>query len=405
MSQSIVPSPEQALGQIFELLRPFLNERLLRLFVGAASVVIGDNGISTISRITGISRRVITQGREDLLEPAIDNSVHIRKSGGGRKKEIDKDTSLKRDLNNLLHSSNSKSPLFWTTLSVRELSLELNQKGHRTSHRMMAALLHDMGYALQGNQKRVCTPPSSPPEGAQFAYINREIQIYLSAGLPVLAMHVSKKVEQKNADPTEEKVEPDRALSPVNSSIIKRSDLKFQDNLFDFAQDTKWFNLETERITVAMITKNLYQWWNTVSEKINPNVTRLLLTASGIAGEKAHLQLWKQGFQKLADRTNLELRICHFPKGTSKWNKIIQSLGYYEQSFSFRKVILKQAITLNQIVETTVKEGSHIRGQWSKYTKPGDSSLSLPIKNLNQSSPEDKSLGKWNYTIQPSRHK
>jgi len=405
MSQSIVPSPEQALGQIFELLRPFLNERLLRLFVGAASVVIGDNGISTISRITGISRRVITQGREDLLEPAIDNSVHIRKSGGGRKKEIDKDTSLKRDLNNLLHSSNSKSPLFWTTLSVRELSLELNQKGHRTSHRMMAALLHDMGYALQGNQKRVCTSPPPPPEGAQFAYINREIQIYLSAGLPVLAMHVSKKVEQKNADPTEEKVEPDRALSPVNSSIIKRSDLKFQDNLFDFAQDTKWFNLETERITVAMITKNLYQWWNTVSEKINPNVTRLLLTASGIAGEKAHLQLWKQGFQKLADRTNLELRICHFPKGTSKWNKIIQSLGYYEQSFSFRKVILKQAITLNQIVETTVKEGSHIRGQWSKYTKPGDSSLSLPIKNLNQSSPEDKSLGKWNYTIQPSRHK
>ena len=218
-------------------------------------------------------------------------------------------------------------------------------------------------------------------------------------------MHVSKKVEQKNADPTEEKVEPDRALSPVNSSIIKRSDLKFQDNLFDFAQDTEWFNLETERITVAMITKNLYQWWNTVSEKINPNVTRLLLTASGIAGEKAHLQLWKQGFQKLADRTNLELRICHFPKGTSKWNKIIQSLGYYEQSFSFRKVILKQAITLNQIVETTVKEGSHNRGQWSKYTKPGDSSLSLPIKNLNQSSPEDKSLGKWNYTIQPSRHK
>jgi len=182
MSQSIVPSPEQALGQIFELLRPFLNERLLRLFVGAASVVIGDNGISTISRITGISRRVITQGREDLLEPAIDNSVHIRKSGGGRKKEIDKDTSLKRDLNNLLHSSNSKSPLFWTTLSVRELSLELNQKGHRTSHRMMAALLHDMGYALQGNQKRVCTsPPPPPPRGrslptstAKFKYIYQQ---------------------------------------------------------------------------------------------------------------------------------------------------------------------------------------------------------------------------------------
>src|SRR6476659_808677 len=179
----------------FEALNPFLDERTRRLIVAAEAQAIGYGGISLVARATGVSRDTISRGLEELKSPTDPQTGGIRRPGGGRKKIVDVDPTLKEDLEKLVSPTergDPESPLRWTSKSLRHLAKELKRMGHQTSHRMVAEILQDLGYSLQGNRKTL-EGSSHPDRDAQFEHINRQAQEYFATADPVISVDTKKK--------------------------------------------------------------------------------------------------------------------------------------------------------------------------------------------------------------------
>jgi transposase len=399
---------ESEIGTRFQMLSPFLNERTRRLAVAAEAASIGRGGISMVSRATGISRRAIRSGLAQSRSLETSRSDRIRRTGGGRRKTVATDATLTSDLERLidpLTRGDPESPLRWTCKSVRKLAEELRGMGHATSHRMVAELLHELGYSLQANRK-TNEGKSHPDRNAQFEYINAKVRAALKDGEPVISVDAKKKEligDFKNAG---REWQPEGQPEPVRvyDFLIPELGRDTPYGIYDMAGNAGWVNVGTDHDTAAFAVASIRRWWYSMGQASSPRAERLLITADGGGSNGSRVRLWKVELQRLADETGLEISVCHFPPGTSKWNKIEHRLfSFISQNWRGKPLVSHEAI-VNLIAATTTRTGLKITCELNRNSYPLGTKISKEeMKEINLR--RDAFHGEWNYTISPRTRK
>ena len=394
--------------QRYEAVACFLDERLRRIVAAAEAAVIGYSGISIVSRETGVSRRAIALGCEELKHPERAIEKRIRKEGGGRKRTIDKDTTLKQDLDGLIEPisrGDPESPLRWTCRSVRKLADELNRKGHKISHNLVAGLLHEMGYSLQANRKTL-EGTSHPDRDAQFEYINNKVKEYQAIEQPVISVDTKKKElvgDFKNGG-RELRPKGDPEKVRVYDFEIPELGKDSPYGVYDVTWNTGWVNVGIDHDTAAFAVESIRRWWQLMGVGRYPEAKQLLITADGGGSNGYRTRLWKLELQKLADETGLTISVCHLPPGTSKWNKIEHRLFSFISQNWRGKPLVSHEVIVNLIAATTTREG--LRVQCQLDTKSYPTGIRVSDKEMASINIQrDLFHGEWNYTISPINHR
>jgi len=392
--------------QRYSLISPFLDERQRRLYLAAEAKAIGYGGVSTVSRATGVSRSAISAGYDDFNEAKEEkvSAGRIRREGGGRKKTVEMDITLKADLEALIDPvtrGDPESPLRWTCKSVRNLSDELNRMGHKTSHRMVAELLHEMDYSLQANRKTL-EGESHPDRNVQFEFINERVKELQSMGQPVISVDTKKKElvgDFKNGG---------RELRPKgNPEKVRVHDFKIPAlgrvapyGVYDITHNIGWVNVGIDHDTAAFAVESIRRWWDSMGQVLYPDARHLMVTADGGGSNGYRIKLWKVELQKLANETGLSIQVSHFPPGTSKWNKIEHRLFAFISQNWRGKPLISHEVIVKLIAATTNRVGLKVAcrldtNAYPKAIKVSDEELAAV--NIQR----DSFHGEWNYTISP----
>jgi transposase len=395
---------ESAIRRQHALLQPFLNERQRRLLVATEAVALGRGGIAAVVRATGASRPMITRGIAELEAGDLLPEGRIRRSGAGRKRTVERDPTLLRDLESLIEPMSRgepDSPLRWTIKSVRRLSDELVKRGHQTSHRMVADLLHELGYSLRANRK-VREGDTHPDRNAQFEYINQKVEAFQASGDPVVSVDTKKKElvgDFKNAG---------RELRPKGDpEQVRTHDFPLPGlgrvtpyGVYDLSDNSAWVSVGVDHDTAQFAVETLRRWWYAMGQPAYPEAERLLITADCGGSNGARLRLWKWELQRLADETGLEIALAHFPPGTSKWNKIEHRLFSFITQNWRGKPLISHEVIVNLIAATTTRTGLRVQSALDTNTYP--SGIRISDQQMQELSVRrDEFHGEWNYTILP----
>ena len=303
-----------------------LDERSRRLVAASEALALGWGGISATSRATGLSRAAIRCGIAELQGAASAAPGRIRRAGGGRKKTVDIDPTLQSELEALVEPTtrgDPEAPLRWTCKSLRKLAAELRERGHRVSHQLVGELLQAAGYSLQANRK-TREGGDHPDRDAQFAHIARTSADYLATGDPVISVDAKKKElvgDFKNGGREwHPKGEPEEVR--VYDFPLPELGRVTPYGVYDLAANAGGVSVGIDHDTAAFAVASIGTWWQEVGQARSGHSSRLLLTADGGGSNGSRVRLWKWELQRLADETGLTMTVCHFPPGTSKWNKI-----------------------------------------------------------------------------------
>lgn len=388
----------------FEALTPFLDERTRRLMVAAEARAIGFGGITLVARATGVSRDTISRGLEELDSATSPPAGGVRRPGGGRKKTVDVDPTLREDLEKLINPTergDPESPLRWTAKSLRHLAKELKLLGHQTSHRMVAEILHDLGYSLQANRKTL-EGSSHPDRDAQFEHINGQAQEYFATSDPVISVDTKKKElvgEFKNGG---REWRPQGMAERVKVHDFVDPDLgrAIPYGVYDLAANSGWVSVGVDHDTSSFAVETIRCWWNSMGCKRYPGTGRLLITADGGGSNGVRSRLWKVELQKLADEIGIPLSVSHFPPGTSKWNKIEHRLFSFITQNWRGKPLVSHEVIVNLIASTTTEKGLRVQAKLDQAKYPTGRKVSdREIDELDLR--PDSFHGEWNYTIYP----
>ena len=388
----------------YEALRGVLDERSRRLLVGAESLALGRGGISTVSRATGVSRQVIARGRQELSEPAVRPPARVRRPGGGRQRTVTQDPTLERDLERLvepLTRGDPESPLRWTCKSVRHLAAELQRQGHQTSHRMVAELLHKLGYRLQANRKTK-EGTHHPDRNAQFENINRKVKRFWAAQQPAIAVDTKKRelVGKFKNNGRELRPAGDPEKVRVHDFLIPELGRATPYGVYDIARNRGWVSVGMDHDTAAFAVETIRRWWSSMGQAAYPQAQRLLITAAAGGSNGARLRLWKLELQKPADESGLRIAVCHFPPGTSKWNKIEHRLFSFISQNWRGKPLVSHEVIVNLIAATPTRTGLQVQAELDTGSYPAGRKVTheeMAAIRLRR----DKFHGEWNYTILP----
>lgn len=395
----------------FETLTPLLDERLRRLVAAAEAKAIGHGGATLVSNVTGVSRRAIWTANKELQSHKVaGNGIakiedRIRKPGGGRKKTVDKDPALKKNLDSLVNPftrGDPESPLRWTCKSVRKLAGELREMGHKTSHRMVAELLHEMGYSLQANRK-TREGKNHPDRDAQFQYINGQVDHVLTSGNPAISVDTKKKElvgDFKNEGREwRPKGKPEEVR--VHDFKIKELGRAAPYGVYDIGKNKGWVSVGTDHDTAEFAVATIRNWWKSMGQPLYPKAEQLLITADGGGSNGHRLRLWKTELQRLADEINIPITVCHFPPGTSKWNKIEHKLFSFITKNWRGKPLVSYETIVNLIAATSTKGGLQVHSEIDTAQYP--TGKKVTDAELAQVQLERHEFhGDWNYTISPS---
>jgi len=396
---------EAGIRQRYHTLSGVVDERMRRLMVAVEALAIGRGGQVAVARATGVSRTTIQQGIRDIRQPALRaGKGRVRLSGGGRKSRIEMDPALLEDLERLVEPTSRgdpESPLRWTCKSVRKLAQELKAQGHQTSHRMVAELLHDLGYSLQGNQKTL-EGSEHPDRNAQFEYLNDAVQQQLWAGEPTISVDTKKKELIGPFKNGGRELRPKGAPEQVrmHDFIIRELGRVTPYGVYDIAQNEAWVSVGVDHDTAAFAVESIRRWWWSMGYALYPQATRLLITADAGGSNGYRLRLWKIELQKLADETRLEIAVCHFPPGTSKWNKIEHRLFSAITQNWRGKPLVSHEVVVNLIGATTTKTGLRVISELDTNQYPAGRTVSddeLAAIHLRP----DAFHGDWNYSLLP----
>jgi len=303
----------------FRSLHKHLDERTRRLFAAAESEAIGRGGISAVAAATGISRRVIRQGKKALHARAVKLEGRLRRPGGGRKQTAAEDPSLLVDLERLLEPvtrGDPESPLRWTCKSVRKLAEELQRQGHSTSYRSVARLLDGLGYSLQANRK-TREGSSHPDRNAQFEYLYAKVRRFQRAGQPVISVDTKKKEQVGDYKNQGREWRPKGNPEEVQIHDFAKKHARPY-GVYDQTRNEGWVSVGVDHDTASFAVESIRRWWRWMGRKAYPAAEQLLITADAGGSNGVRIRLWKVELQKLADETGLRITVCHFPPGTSK---------------------------------------------------------------------------------------
>jgi transposase len=390
----------------FKRLRGVLDERSRRLLVAAESEAVGWRGISTVAKATGVSRQVIRQGITELKQSAVLPERRIRRSGGGRKSAVKLDPSLKSDLEELLESTtrgDPESPLRWTCRSVRNLEAELKNKGHAVSHQVVADLLHELDYSLQANRK-TNEGASHPDRNAQFEYVNNKVKQYLGGKEPVISVDTKKKELIGDFKNTGKELRPkgDPEKVRVHDFLIPELGRANPYGIYDIGLNVGWVSVGVDHDTAEFAVESIRRWWRSMGQQAYPKSTSLLITADGGGSNGSRVRLWKLELQKFADESALSIAVCHFPPGTSKWNKIEHRL-FSRITQNWRgKPLVSLEVIVSLIAATRTTTGLKVHSELDTRAYPKGVKVSdQEIAQLNLH--RDQFHGEWNYEIHPRK--
>jgi hypothetical protein len=387
-------------------LLPRLNERDRRLALGTEAQAWGHGGIAEVHRATGASRSTISRGIQELTKGEDpQREGRVRAPGGGRKKAETADPGLKDSLDKLIEPDtrgDPESPLRWTTKSTRKLADELTRMGHRVSHSVVAIVLKSMGYSLQGTRKSL-EGAGHPDRDAQFRYINERVKRALAAGEPVIS------VDTKKKELVGQYGQAGKEWRPKNDPI-KVSTYDFPGSaegkaipygVYDLGDDSAWVSVGIDHDTSVFAVATIEKWWQEIGRYKYPNARELTITADGGGSNGYRPWLWKHELARLAAATGLDITVCHYPPGTSKWNKIEHRLfSRITLNWRGRPLTTYQTI-VNLIGSTTTRTGLTVRCELDPNLYPTKIKLT---QQQRQAIPVDRHVfhGEWNYTIKPT---
>jgi transposase len=390
----------------FKKLRGVLDERSRRLVAAAESETMGRRGISAVSKATGVSRQVIRQGMAELKQGAVLPAKRVRRSGGGRKSAAALDPSLKTDLEELLEATtrgDPESPLRWTCRSVRNLEAELKSRGHAVSHQVVADLLHELEYSLQANRK-TSEGASHPDRNAQFEYLNGKVKRYLGDHEPVISVDTKKKElvgDFKNGGAElRRKGDPEKVR--IHDFPIPELGRANPYGIYDIGLNAGWVSVGVDHDTAEFAVESIRRWWRSMGRQAYRKATRLLITADGGGSNGSRVRRWKLELQKLANETSLHIAVCHFPPGTSKWNKIEHRLfSRITQNWRGKPLITFEVI-VSLIAATRTTTGLQVHSELDTRTYPKGVKVSdKEVAEINLR--RDQFHGEWNYEIHPQK--
>jgi hypothetical protein len=393
----------QALREKVARLWPHLDERARRLLAANEARQLGHGGVSLVSRACGLSRVTITKGVHELEQPPLPVG-RIRRPGGGRPALVVQDPDLPQSLEALvepLARGDPESPLRWTSKSTRVLASELAAQRHPISHEKVAQLLRQMDYSLQGNRKTE-EGADHPDRDAQFLYINAQVRRALAAKRPVISVDTKKKQLLGNYQNAGRQWRP--AKSPARVKVhdfpapsVPRA---YPYGIYDLRRNTGFVNVGTDHDTGAFAVASIRGWWRAEGQRLYPRARRLLITADGGGSNGYRLRQWKLELQRFADAAGLSIMVCHFPPGTSKWNKVEHRLFSFI-STNWRGEPLRDYETIVRLIaNTTTAKGLTVRCRLDRRRYPAGRKVSdqeMATVNLTPHSFH----GEWNYLIRP----
>jgi transposase len=390
----------------YRALAPTLTERSRRVWAATEARALGRGGITLVARATGISTSTITRGLRELQSRARLAAGRVRRPGGGRKRTVDKDPTLLRDLEGLVAptaSGDPESPLRWTAKSVRQLARTLQTMGHRVSHQLVAELLTAAGYSLQANQKTREGPPH-PDRDAQFRHLTAQVCQFQAAGQPVVSVDAKKKELVGTFKNGGREWQPTGQPEAVNVHDFPARHLgkAIPYGIYDVGRNAGWVTVGQDHDTASFAVASLRRWWQGVGAEAYRGTERLLICADGGGSNGYRVRLWKVELQRFADATGRDITVCHLPPGTSKWNKIEHRLfAYISMNWRGRPLISHEVI-VELIGATITQTGLRVqadrdRGEYPTKVKVTDEAMA----GLRLTPHEFH--GEWNYTLAPAR--
>jgi hypothetical protein len=363
----------------------------------------GRGGVSLVSRACGLSRVTITKGLRELGEPPL-AAGRVRRAGGGRPALVARDPDLPSRLEALvepLSRGDPESPLRWTSKSTRVLAADLTAQDHPISHEKVAQLLRQLDYSLRGNRK---TEEGSdhPDRDAQFLYINEQVRRALAARRPVISVDTKKKEllgNYQNAGRQWRKAKtPDRVrVHDFPAPSVPRA---HPYGIYDLGRNIGFVNVGTDHDTGAFAVASIRGWWRAEGQRLYPGARRLLITADGGGSNGYRLRQWKLELQRFADGAGLSIMVCHFPPGTSKWNKVEHRLFSFISTNWRGEPLLDYETIVRLIANTTTAKGLTVRCRLDRRRYPAGRRVSddeMATINLKPQSFH----GEWNYLIRP----
>ena len=393
------------MGPELELLLPQLDERSRRLVLGAVARAAGDGGITAVAKATGASWQTVANGAGELASGEDAGPGRVRRPGGGRKKLEEHDPRLVPALRELLEASTRGDPMSlitWTTLSVRGIAAELAAAGHRCGKNAVLRMLHAEGFSTQGNSRTV-EGRQHPDRDAQFRYINQAAKRYLAAGDPVISIDTKKKEKiglyaragaewRPKGDPR--RVRDHDFPDPQGGKAIPYG-------VYDIGANAGFVNVGTDHDTAAFAAESVRRWWDAIGKDRYPHAARLLVTCDAGGSNGYRARAWKAELARLAARTGLEITVCHFPPGTSKWNKIEHRLFCHITRTWRGRPLTSHQVVVNTIAATTTATGLTV----TAILDAGRYPVGAEVTDAQARQLEDRVIarhgfhGDWNYTL------
>ena len=391
------------LAQYFAGMWPHLDEHARRLVAASKAVELGYGGISRVSRACGLSRVTLTKGVEELQAAPLAPG-RIRREGGGRHALTSNDPGLAPALDGMVEPTargDPQSPLRWTCKSARMLAAELTARRHPVSHTKVAQLLREGGYSLQGNRKTQ-EGDDHPDRDAQFRHINRAVKRALQAGEPVISVDTKKKELIGNYHNPGRQWRKTGTADKVNGHDFPAPDVPraYPYGIYDLAHNTGFVNIGTDHDTGTFAVASIRGWWRAEGRHLYPKARSLLITADGGGSNGYRLRIWKLKLQELADEADLNVRVCHFPPGTSKWNKVEHRLFSFI-STNWRGEPLRDYETIVQLIaKTTTATGLKVTCRLDRRRYPIGRRVTDEEFATVRLYPH-RFHGDWNYDIRP----
>ena len=389
----------------FVALAPTLSERSRRLWAATEALAVGHGGIGLVARATGIARSTITRGIAEVQLGAVVNPGRIRQPGGGRKPTVALDPTLAADLDALVEptaAGDPNSPLRWTSKSLRTLAAELQAMGHAVSYQLVGELLSASGYTLQANRK-TREGSSHPDRDAQFRYLNDQVSQSQSQGQPVVSVDTKKKELVGDFKNGGREWRPKGNPEPVrvHDFIIPAQGKVTPYGVYDLHRNEGWVSVGIDHDTAHFAVNTIRRWWKVMGRSAYRQATSLLITADAGGSNGPQVRLGKWELQQFANRTGLEVTVCPFPPGTSKWNKIEHRLFSYIAKNWRGKPLASLATIVSLIGATTTEAGLRVRAEVDHGLYPkGVRITDEQMETLNLE--RHTFHGEWNYTIRPN---
>ncbi len=403
---------KEAVAFKYRILQNEFDERGRRIWAAAEAISLGHGGVKTVSEATCLAESTIRIGKREIGAgfgaPSVRGSRNIRRKGGGRKALTEKNSNILKALENLVNPASRgdpMSPLRWTCKSTRQLARELSTAGQPVSHVKVGQLLADSDYSLQSVRKRM-EGKSHPDRDSQFEFINRQVVDFQGRNQPVISVDAKKKeligVFSNRGQEYQPKGRPEEVEiydfpSPADGKGIPYG-------VYDMTRNQGWVSVGSDHNTAQFAVHSIGQWWNQMGKDLYSDANELLITADDGGSNGSRNRLWKLELQKFVDAYKLSVRICHFPPGTSKWNKIEHRMFSYITKNWRGRPLTSYEVVVNLIANTTTTTGLKIRAELDTEDYPTGIKVSdVEMKKIKLE--KDDFHGEWNYVIKTTNNR